>query len=340
MIAISIIMPAYNAERYLSVTLDSVVHQKFKDFEIIAINDGSQDGSLEIMESYKSRIYNLKIINQPNSGVSSTRNKGIDLATGKYICFLDADDYLSPNYLSFLYEQAERYQCDIMCCNYYTFSGHKAIRNEVSCGYTRHVSFADLRVLGHATSPCTKLYKREFILKNDVRFNPESTYGEDYFFNWKLYILTDKTFFSDTPLYGYRQSLNGATSKYHPNLIETYLREYSDLRIFASTNSVLDTELSKEIDGDLIYRIPAILRMIIRSPFSVSEKIDQLKKLTNSPPMRTAASLYSEAHYSYITRFIIKNNYIRLFIYGIYAELKLKFHGYVKHKLSAIFSKR
>lgn len=336
MIKVSIIMPVYNAERYLSETLDSVINQNITDFELIAINDGSLDGSLEILESYKSRIPNLKIINQANSGVSSTRNRGIDLASGKYICFLDADDYLSRNYLSFLYEQAEKNQSDIICCSYFTFSRNKKIRCKIPCKSTHHVTFADLRALGHATSPCTKLYKREFILKNDVRFTPESTYGEDYFFNWKLYILTDKTYFSDTPLYGYRQSLNGATSKFHPRLLETYLQEYDSLRSFAVYNSLLTCNLIKEIDTDILYRIPSILRMNIRSSYSIKKKLEYIKELSNSYYIEHAARLVDNNNNSYIISQLISKKHLIVLFVSYYFELKIRTIKWLKYIYSIL----
>lgn len=339
MIKVSIIMPVYNAANYLSTTLDSVAAQTFTDYELIAINDGSQDTSQRILESYLSQIPQLKIINQSNSGVSSTRNKGIELANGKYICFLDADDYLSPNYLSILYEHAENYQSDIICCSYYTFSGNKEIRCEILCNSTRYVTFADLRALGHATSPCTKLYKRELIIKSGVQFNPKSTYGEDYFFNWKLYILTENTYFIDIPLYGYRQSANGATTKYHPHLLETYLEEYEKLRHFARTNSVLTCELIHEIDIDLIYRMPAILRMNIRSPFSYSTKLMHLKNIIEMEAIKKAACLALESEHSYIAHCIQHKKLNRLFISSIYADFKLRLSGYIKSLASILFKR-
>ena len=98
-ILVSIIMPVYNVEKYLEKTLESVKAQSFQNYELIAINDGSTDKSFEILKMYQDRMPQLYIMDQKNSGVSTARNRGIKRATGEYVCFLDADDQLSPDYL-------------------------------------------------------------------------------------------------------------------------------------------------------------------------------------------------------------------------------------------------
>lgn len=95
-ILVSIIMPVYNVEKYLEKTLESVKAQSFQNYELIVINDGSTDKSFEILKMYQDRMPQLYIMDQKNSGVSTARNRGIKRATGEYVCFLDADDQLSP----------------------------------------------------------------------------------------------------------------------------------------------------------------------------------------------------------------------------------------------------
>ena len=97
---VSIIIPVYNAEKYLKDTLNSVINQTYNDFEVIALNDGSKDNSLSILNEYASKDNRFIVIDKPNSGVSDTRNLGILKASGEYIACLDADDLYSPNFLS------------------------------------------------------------------------------------------------------------------------------------------------------------------------------------------------------------------------------------------------
>ena len=94
---ISIIIPVYNVEKYLDECLNSAANQTFENIEIICVNDGSTDGSLEILESHASKDKRIRIISQENKGVSSARNEGLDAARGKYIYFMDSDDYMDLN---------------------------------------------------------------------------------------------------------------------------------------------------------------------------------------------------------------------------------------------------
>ena len=96
---ISIIIPIYNAEKYLSTCIESILSQGFEDFELLLINDGSKDNSLSICNDYAQRDSRIKVFDKPNGGVSSARNLGLDNATGEYVMFVDADDRLAPNAL-------------------------------------------------------------------------------------------------------------------------------------------------------------------------------------------------------------------------------------------------
>ena len=95
---ISVIIPVYNVEKYLRICLESILNQNFKGYEIILINDGSTDNSLNICREYEKKYSNIIVINEENSGPSAARNKGLEYAKGKYISFIDSDDELLPNY--------------------------------------------------------------------------------------------------------------------------------------------------------------------------------------------------------------------------------------------------
>ena len=100
---ISIIIPVYNSEKYLAATLSSVQNQTLQDFEVICVNDGSTDNSLNILENFTKKDNRFKIFTQENAGGSASRNKGLELSKGKYIAFLDNDDIYHPQYLEILY---------------------------------------------------------------------------------------------------------------------------------------------------------------------------------------------------------------------------------------------
>ena len=113
---ISVIIAAYNAEEYLSETLDSIFLQTMNDseYEVIIINDGSSDSTLDILNSYKQTYSNLIIIDKENGGPSSARNAGLDIAKGEYVFFFDADDILEGDALSTMYETASEKQADLL----------------------------------------------------------------------------------------------------------------------------------------------------------------------------------------------------------------------------------
>ena len=122
---ISIIVPVYNAAPYLSVCIESILNQTYKDLELILINDGSKDNSGEICDDYALRDNRIKVVHKKNGGVSSARNAGLELATGEYIGWVDADDYIEPDMFEYLYNLAINYKADIAECGYASVDGEK-----------------------------------------------------------------------------------------------------------------------------------------------------------------------------------------------------------------------
>ena len=120
--AISVIVPIYNVEPYLSQCLDSIISQTLADIEIICVNDGSTDNSLQILQKYAAQDNRIKIINQPNQGLSAARNSGIDVATGEFIGFVDSDDYIAPDFYETLYTVAKKYKANIAASNIIKFN--------------------------------------------------------------------------------------------------------------------------------------------------------------------------------------------------------------------------
>lgn len=118
---ISIIIPVYNTGIYLKKCLDSIINQTFQDFEVIIINDGSSDNSMDILNEYSLRYDKFKIYSQDNSGVAITRNFALSLIKGEYIIFIDSDDFVEANFLDTLYNEAIDKKCDIVMCSYYRY---------------------------------------------------------------------------------------------------------------------------------------------------------------------------------------------------------------------------
>ena len=106
MVKVSVIIPVYNAEEFLDESINSVLNQSLEDIELICVNDGSKDNSLEILNNFSKKDKRVKVFDKPNGGCGSARNKGLDNATGEFIYFFDPDDYILPNALEELYANA------------------------------------------------------------------------------------------------------------------------------------------------------------------------------------------------------------------------------------------
>lgn len=183
---ISVIIPVYNAEQFLPACLDSVLHQDYPSFEILVIDDGSTDGSAALIDRYAAREPRIVALHQRNAGVSAARNRGLTEARGEYIAFVDADDRVTPSYLSHLLSP----QTDLSIAGISLL--HEPSGRMESHGFDRTRSartdrergllFADAEIHDTTKGPCNKLFRREIIEQHHLRFNPRYSYGEDHLF--------------------------------------------------------------------------------------------------------------------------------------------------------------
>ena len=269
-ILISIIVPVYNAEMYLRETIQSVLNQTYSNFELIAVNDGSTDRSLEILQQFTDQ--RIKIIDKENTGVSDTRNTAIRAAHGEYVCFIDADDYYSPRYLQRMYEIVVENQADMVVCNYIPFRG----KPYFSFGKNTPIfvkSSDTLVQAGVLTSAWTKLIKTSTLYKYDIRFDNNMSFGEDLFFCWKAYLASQNVWMIDEKLYGYRITGKGATSKYHAELYEKYKAAFMELKIFGKT---VNKDDEQTMDLFFATRMPSFLLMAVREKSSLLQKRNRL----------------------------------------------------------------
>ena len=175
---ISIIVPIYNAEKHLNKCIDSLVNQTKKELEFILVNDGSTDSSEDIIKSYKDK--RIKYFKNKNQGIGKTRNFGIDKATGKYLMFLDSDDYLDINACEKLYNKAIKEKSDLVVFDFYRV---EETLKEVTINNFKSSSLKENPnlLLDINLGPCNKLIKRELIDKNNTRFNEELKYEDTPF---------------------------------------------------------------------------------------------------------------------------------------------------------------
>lgn len=214
--AISVIVPVYNVERYLPACLDSLLVQTHSDFEIILVNDGSNDGSSEIIEDYVAENpERIRSFAKPNGGLADARNYGIDRANGHYLAFVDGDDMVTPDMLARTYERALSCEADLVVCGIENFSDGES-------GGTYYPE-PDMTVFGHSlaqdprllyrvdASACNKLYASDLFVRSGVRF-PVGLRFEDLPTVYRLLPFANVVEKVDAPLYRYRRDRSDSIS--------------------------------------------------------------------------------------------------------------------------------
>ena len=210
--AVSVIVPVYNSEKDLKTCLDSILEQDFTDFELLCINDGSTDSSPEILAEYERLDSRVKVINQENKGCGASRNIGIDKAKGKYIIFLDSDDFFEKDMLSKLYEKAEQTEADIVLFAYRTYNTKSGEESEKQGLNTDIIGGKDVfsrrdlpDTFMDITKPnvWTKFYRRGFITENGLEFQPIPN-AEDVYFTYAALCLAERISFVDEAFAHYR----------------------------------------------------------------------------------------------------------------------------------------
>ncbi|MBR6127579.1 glycosyltransferase family 2 protein [bacterium] len=223
---ISIIIPIYNVEKYLSQCLESAVNQTFKDIEIICINDCSTDSSLQILEEFASKDSRIKIINNPqNVGWSTSERKGLAAAGGKYIMFIDSDDWLEPNACETAYNQIEKTKDDLV---YFGFKFYYETDDNYKIDETRlkpfktkfkegeSFSYKDLNApFMHYGEIWYKIYSHDFLKKNNITMPYGLWFAGDLPFNAKIITHANTISYINTPLYNYRMRSDKSNSIYN-----------------------------------------------------------------------------------------------------------------------------
>lgn len=223
---ISVIVPVYNVEKYLSECLESLTNQTFKDIEILCVNDGSTDTSPQILERFANKYANIKVIAKANGGLASARNAAIPFVQGKYIAYLDSDDSLLSNALEKLMVCAENFDADMTFFYFFqsciennskTLPAHLEIENPTIKEKTGFL-------YGFNSAPWSRLWKTTFVKNNHLLFS-DYRFAEDQPTHWKSIILANRIAVCPEKLYYYRpnpNSLMGGSGENRFCIIEVY----------------------------------------------------------------------------------------------------------------------
>lgn len=269
--AVSIIIPAFNAEKSIVRAINSCLLQSYQHCEVIAINDGSTDNTGALLKSNFSNNKNIIIINKKNEGVGKARNAGLALASGDYVYFLDADDYLDENSIQLMVEAIESVHADVAISGYKMLTGRETmyVKPSIDHDKTPLDNFIIDRIV---SSPWAKLFRKSIIIENNIEFSAHKIM-QDGFFNIQYFSATRSLAIVDLPLYNYDKSLSISTVGMNSEKLEN---------IFSSLNAqkkMLTNIMSNkhELNRVLALFDVRILRLGIWFPLQSGCRDEQLK---------------------------------------------------------------
>lgn len=201
---ISIIVPVYNVEKYLTRCIDSILNQSYRNIEIILVDDGSPDNCGAICDKYAKKDARIKVIHKKNGGLSSARNAGIEISTGDYIGFIDSDDWIAEDMYEHLLRLIKDTKSDVACCRWRDVYDEIAIKSDTDS--TRFNIYEEDEILYNffkgefKSATCPRLYKRSLLKK--IRFY-EGRVNEDYLFSYEIFSSCKRVVQSEAPKYMY-----------------------------------------------------------------------------------------------------------------------------------------
>lgn len=251
---VSVIIPAYNAEKTISRCLDSILYQNFTDFEVVVINDGSNDDTEKILCEYEQNNSRVKVINKKNEGVSAARNEGLTVASGEYILFVDSDDYIGRETLALLMDNITEEYDGVVFGYRLGGRGNWGTDTHVltklidrygviipSRKVLEHVLTInpDEEILGYAVR---YLYKKTIIDKYEIQFDTSLRISEDYKFIVEFLNSSKKIYVIDRELYTYDVNGNSATSRYMPSLNDDMnsVNEWIKLNVYCGNQNIIN----------------------------------------------------------------------------------------------------
>lgn len=254
---ISIIIPIYNSEKYIAECLQSILQQTYHNFELILVDDGSTDSSYSICKSYEKSDSRIHLVSKRNGGVSSARNLGLEFAKGKYIAFIDSDDYIAPNYLEVLMSKA-CHSTDFVfsgMCDVVRGQINKTItQKEYFWELNKEEDFIDFLYQPIQSSPCAKLYSNSIIKENNICFDTSLNCAEDRDFNLKYFDYIKQAVSTSYSGYYYRRDVEDSlTKKEDPHAFILNTKHWSIKCNYCNKRGFYSKRLSVVLANDLFH---------------------------------------------------------------------------------------
>jgi len=258
-VKVSVIIPVYNVEQYLKQCLDSAVNQTLKDIEIIVVNDGSTDNSLEIIHEYSNKYKNIKVINKRNEGCYKARNIGLETAQGEYIAFLDSDDYIESNMYEKLYLKAKDTDADIVSSSYYISQDNNLKVVDFSSSI-KLLEKSNNKLIGAENILLdaviwSRIFKRQMLIDREIKFHSDIHTADDTFFHIISGLNAKKIVYIPDILYTYRISRNGS--------ITTNLHNEFNFDCIKVSQKILEYVIKNNMKHFMPYAVFVSLRLIV-----------------------------------------------------------------------------
>lgn len=246
---LTIIIPAYNSERYIEKCIFSILKQTYTNLEIIIIDDNSMDNTYDICKKIEKNDARVKIIrNIENKGVSISRNIGINVATGEYMTFVDADDYIEEDMYEILINRLENEKVDIAMCNFFTELNGKDTRAKKE---DKEIMVDNIKMLNDIFLSdyfCgfvwNKIYKADIIKKNNLRFDNNIFICEDLLFNCQYISKIKKGYYTTRKMYYYVQRINSSYNTKYNDRWKTVIQAYEKIALYVNKDSVKNFQYS------------------------------------------------------------------------------------------------
>lgn len=325
---VSIIIPTFNDADYLEDCLMSIFNQTYDNIEIIVVNDGSTDGTIDIMNKFKNRIIS---VSKKNEGPSVARNLGIQKSSGKYLMFVDADDIITSNAVELLVTEIEKEDFDLAVASQYSFNRKNKISkrtdNISQKVYSNEKIFQVLYPYFNTNMvnpPISKLYRKEIIRKNNIQFDVDLSLGEDFIFNLNYYKAIESCVFFNKCIYGVRQSSNYLTKRYSGEF-----KNNKEKMFLRAQQILLNKGVSQSFLNGQFIRICFSYMLEIqnrRSDLKTSQKLHSLKKILRMQRLNDALNDYLGSQEIDLLALILKHTNLLLLYFFLFIINKVK-HG-------------
>ncbi|MFD3155951.1 glycosyltransferase family 2 protein [Haloimpatiens sp. FM7330] len=338
---ISIIIPVFNAEKYLKRCLESVISQSYTEIEVILVDDGSSDRSKLICEEYRRKDSRIKTIFNSNAGPGFSRNYGLEMAMGDYIYFMDADDELLPEALQENYRIAVEKNLDVIIFAYSIINyvnGHPKTENICSYKNTYVTTNDEIKLMfwnlfkdGLIAPVWNKFYKKDFIIKNGIRFT-DLRKGQDAVFNFEILKYVNSMYINENVYYKYHfYNSNNITSRYTPMLFSIFTSYHKKLDELIDYWKIYDEYSCKKNNQLYFIHISVCISNLVKienNNLIFREKIDACKKILNNDITKKVLNNIKlseiENMYHKICFLLMRsqNSYLNIFFYEIIRKIK------------------